>query len=52
MFIFSDIKSKIWNFHLNDYDNLMQKLVCHDPMISVAKIPETVLQVIRYALTK
>ncbi|XP_012215897.1 SWI/SNF-related matrix-associated actin-dependent regulator of chromatin subfamily A-like protein 1 [Linepithema humile] len=45
-----DVNSKVWNFHLNDYDNLIQKLVRHDPMISVAKIPEDILQTFKKSL--
>ncbi|EFN86322.1 SWI/SNF-related matrix-associated actin-dependent regulator of chromatin subfamily A-like protein 1 [Harpegnathos saltator] len=42
-----DPKSRIWNFHINDYENLMQKLIRHELKISITRIPETVLQVFK-----
>ncbi|XP_032683947.1 SWI/SNF-related matrix-associated actin-dependent regulator of chromatin subfamily A-like protein 1 [Odontomachus brunneus] len=40
-----DAKSRIWNFHINDYDYLMQKLIGHESNISVERIPKTILQI-------
>ncbi|XP_036143302.1 SWI/SNF-related matrix-associated actin-dependent regulator of chromatin subfamily A-like protein 1 isoform X2 [Monomorium pharaonis] len=43
-----DPKSKIWNFHINDYNSLLQKLAqTKDLRIFVTKIPEAVLQVFK-----
>ncbi|XP_039312253.1 SWI/SNF-related matrix-associated actin-dependent regulator of chromatin subfamily A-like protein 1 isoform X2 [Solenopsis invicta] len=43
-----DLKTRIWNFHINDYNSLLQKLAqSKDFKISVTKIPEAVLQVFK-----
>ncbi|XP_014478988.1 PREDICTED: SWI/SNF-related matrix-associated actin-dependent regulator of chromatin subfamily A-like protein 1 [Dinoponera quadriceps] len=42
-----DPNSKIWNFHINDYDHLMQKLVGHESKISVTRIPQIVFQIFK-----
>ncbi|XP_050455855.1 SWI/SNF-related matrix-associated actin-dependent regulator of chromatin subfamily A-like protein 1 [Cataglyphis hispanica] len=45
-----DAKSRIWNFHINDYDSLMEKLMHHEPNISIARIPQTILQIFKKSL--
>ncbi|KAL6260216.1 hypothetical protein P5V15_007751 [Pogonomyrmex californicus] len=40
-----DPKTKIWNFHINDYNNLLKKL--HPYMKSVTGIPEDVFQLFK-----
>ncbi|XP_070170383.1 SWI/SNF-related matrix-associated actin-dependent regulator of chromatin subfamily A-like protein 1 [Polyergus mexicanus] len=45
-----DVKSRTWNFHINDYDNLMEKLMHHEPNISVTRIPQTILQIFKKSL--
>ncbi|XP_011330154.2 SWI/SNF-related matrix-associated actin-dependent regulator of chromatin subfamily A-like protein 1 [Ooceraea biroi] len=42
-----DVKTKTWNFHINDYNSLMQKLTCHNFGISLTKIPGNVLQIFK-----
>ncbi|KAH0952756.1 hypothetical protein HN011_010895 [Eciton burchellii] len=45
-----DAKTRIWNFHINDYDCLMQKLICLNSGISITKIPENILQIFKKKL--
>ncbi|XP_072765590.1 SWI/SNF-related matrix-associated actin-dependent regulator of chromatin subfamily A-like protein 1 isoform X3 [Anoplolepis gracilipes] len=45
-----DVKSRIWNFHINDHDSLIQKLMHHESNISVTRIPQTVLQIFKKSL--
>ncbi|KAM0735204.1 SWI/SNF-related matrix-associated actin-dependent regulator of chromatin subfamily A-like protein 1 [Formica fusca] len=45
-----DVKSRTWNFHINDYDSLMEKLMHHEPNISVTRIPQTILQIFKKSL--
>ncbi|XP_047352619.1 SWI/SNF-related matrix-associated actin-dependent regulator of chromatin subfamily A-like protein 1 isoform X1 [Vespa velutina] len=40
-----DIKTKIWNFHLKDYDNLIKKLLELKSNLSIIQIPKSVLQI-------
>ncbi|KAF7400984.1 hypothetical protein HZH66_006168 [Vespula vulgaris] len=40
-----DIKTKIWNFHLKDYDNLIKKLLELKSNFSIIQIPKSVLQI-------
>ncbi|KAL2727451.1 SWI/SNF-related matrix-associated actin-dependent regulator of chromatin subfamily A-like protein 1 [Vespula maculifrons] len=40
-----DIKTKIWNFHLKDYDNLIKKLLELKSNFSIVQIPKSVLQI-------
>ncbi|KAL0104812.1 hypothetical protein PUN28_016447 [Cardiocondyla obscurior] len=42
-----DAKSRIWNFHINDYNNLIQKLVSNECALTLTKIPESVLQIFK-----
>ncbi|XP_076674746.1 SWI/SNF-related matrix-associated actin-dependent regulator of chromatin subfamily A-like protein 1 [Andrena cerasifolii] len=42
-----DMKTKTWNFHLKDYDNLMEKLINFKAGIQVAGLPIKVLQIFR-----
>ncbi|XP_071562145.1 SWI/SNF-related matrix-associated actin-dependent regulator of chromatin subfamily A-like protein 1 [Temnothorax nylanderi] len=42
-----DMKTKIWNFHLNDYDSLLQKLTSNNCNITVSRIPEAVFQIFK-----
>lgn len=45
-----DINTKIWNFHLKDYENLIRKLMQSD--IRVIPIPRSVLQIFQKNLNK
>ncbi|KAL6439202.1 hypothetical protein ACFW04_003853 [Cataglyphis niger] len=45
-----DAKSRIWNFHINDYDSLMEKLIHHEPNISITRIPQIILQIFKKSL--
>lgn len=40
------MKTKTWNFHLKDYENLMEKLINFKADIQVAGLPIKVLQVL------
>ncbi|XP_077274708.1 SWI/SNF-related matrix-associated actin-dependent regulator of chromatin subfamily A-like protein 1 [Temnothorax americanus] len=42
-----DLKTRIWNFHLNDYDGLLQKLTSNNCNVTVARIPEAVFQIFK-----
>ncbi|XP_024878306.1 SWI/SNF-related matrix-associated actin-dependent regulator of chromatin subfamily A-like protein 1 [Temnothorax curvispinosus] len=42
-----DLKTRIWNFHLNDYDGLLQKLTSNNCNITVTRIPEAVFQIFK-----
>ncbi|XP_071639778.1 SWI/SNF-related matrix-associated actin-dependent regulator of chromatin subfamily A-like protein 1 [Temnothorax longispinosus] len=42
-----DLKTRIWNFHLNDYDGLLQKLTSNNCNITVARIPEAVFHIFK-----
>ena len=42
-----DMKTKTWNFHLKDYENLMEKLINFKADIQVAGLPIKVLQIFR-----
>ena len=42
-----DMKNKTWNFHLKDYENLMEKLINFKADIQVAGLPIKVLQIFR-----
>ncbi|KMQ95423.1 swi snf-related matrix-associated actin-dependent regulator [Lasius niger] len=42
-----DVKTRIWDFHINDYDSLMQKLMNHKSNISVTGIPQAILQIFK-----
>ncbi|XP_019885387.1 SWI/SNF-related matrix-associated actin-dependent regulator of chromatin subfamily A-like protein 1 isoform X3 [Camponotus floridanus] len=45
-----NVKSRIWNFHINEYDTLMQKLIPHESNISITQIPQTILQIFKKSL--
>lgn len=40
---FLDPKTKLWDFHIKDYDMLMQKLIFLKPEVVVAKLPSFVI---------
>ncbi|XP_011876001.1 PREDICTED: SWI/SNF-related matrix-associated actin-dependent regulator of chromatin subfamily A-like protein 1 [Vollenhovia emeryi] len=42
-----DTKSRIWSFHLNDHDSLMQKLMTSDYKMPVTRIPDNILQIFK-----
>ncbi|KYM97785.1 SWI/SNF-related matrix-associated actin-dependent regulator of chromatin subfamily A-like protein 1 [Cyphomyrmex costatus] len=42
-----DLKSKIWNFHIKDYNSLLQTLSSKHCNLSITKIPEAVLRIFR-----
>ena len=42
-----DMKTKTWNFHLKDYENLMEKLINFKADIQVTGLPIKVLQIFR-----
>ncbi|XP_018300731.1 SWI/SNF-related matrix-associated actin-dependent regulator of chromatin subfamily A-like protein 1 [Mycetomoellerius zeteki] len=42
-----DPKSRIWNFHLNDYNGLLKTLSSNHCNLSITKIPEAVLRIFK-----
>ncbi|KAI4496168.1 hypothetical protein M0802_008035 [Mischocyttarus mexicanus] len=42
-----DIKTKIWSFHLKDYDNLLKKLRDCKPNLSIITIPASVINLFK-----
>ncbi|XP_076654181.1 SWI/SNF-related matrix-associated actin-dependent regulator of chromatin subfamily A-like protein 1 [Halictus rubicundus] len=42
-----DAKTKAWNFNLNDYENLMEKLIKFKSDVQIIGLPNAVLQVFR-----
>lgn len=45
-----DVKTRIWDFHIDDYNSLIQKLKNHESNISVTGIPQTILQIFKKRL--
>ncbi|KAG5334389.1 SMAL1 protein, partial [Acromyrmex charruanus] len=42
-----DLKSRIWNFHLDDYNNLLKTLYSKHCDLSLTRIPEAVLRILK-----
>lgn len=45
----SDVKTRIWNFHINDYDLLHQKMIEMKPEVTFQGIPSFLMKVINWS---